>query len=227
MEVRYSSFLDPIMRLSDSSLFLSSPSQVEISDEDLVARYQETREPGDFEQLVRRYERELYTFLRRFLGNAQHAEDVFQGAFLSVHLRIDQFERGKRFRPWLYAIASNKAIDFLRRNKRHQVASLDQGSTGGDSEETMVQRLSSQEVGPEERAMLNETSSRVREAVRQLSPSTQQLIQLAFYQGLKYADIAEILEIPVGTVKSRVFTAMRKLNEIWMRMQEENRTNPS
>ncbi|MFN9601905.1 MAG: RNA polymerase sigma factor, partial [Planctomycetota bacterium] len=175
----------------------------------------------------RRYERELYTFVRRFLGNAQHAEDVFQGAFLSVHLRIDQFEPGKRFRPWLYAIASNKAIDFLRRNKRHQVASLDQGSSVGDSDETMVQRLSSQEVGPEERAMLNETSSRMREAVRQLSPSTQQLIQLAFYQGLKYADIAEILEIPVGTVKSRVFTAMRKLNEIWLRMQEEKRTNPS
>ncbi|MFN9851381.1 MAG: RNA polymerase sigma factor [Planctomycetota bacterium] len=215
------------MRPSESSLFLSSPSQVEISDEELVARYQKTRESADFEQLVRRYERELYTFLRRFLGNAQHAEDVFQGAFLSVHLRIDQFEPGKRFRPWLYAIASNKAIDFLRRNKRHQVASLDQGSSVGDSDETMVQRLSSQEVGPEERAMLNETSSRMREAVRQLSPSTQQLIQLAFYQGLKYADIAEILEIPVGTVKSRVFTAMRKLNEIWLRMQEEKRTNPS
>lgn len=215
------------MRPSESSLFLYSPSQVEISDEELVARYQKTRESADFEQLVRRYERELYTFLRRFLGNAQHAEDVFQGAFLSVHLRIDQFEPGKRFRPWLYAIASNKAIDFLRRNKRHQVASLDQGSSVGDSDETMVQRLSSQEVGPEERAMLNETSSRMREAVRQLSPSTQQLIQLAFYQGLKYADIAEILEIPVGTVKSRVFTAMRKLNEIWLRMQEEKRTNPS
>ena len=62
----------------------------------------------------------------------------------------------------------------------------------------------------------------MREADGQLSESTQQLIQLAFYQGLKYADIAEILDIPVGTVKSRVFTAMRKLNEIWMRMQQES-----
>ncbi|MFM8217092.1 MAG: RNA polymerase sigma factor, partial [Pirellula sp.] len=58
--------------------------------------------------------------------------------------------------------------------------------------------------------------------VSQLSEQTQQLIQLAFYQGLKYADIAEILNIPVGTVKSRVFTAMRKLNEIWMRMQQDS-----
>jgi RNA polymerase sigma-70 factor (ECF subfamily) len=215
------------MRPSEPSLFVSSPSQLEISDEELVARYQDSRDPEDFERLVRRYERELYTFLRRFLGNAQHAEDVFQGAFLSVHLRIEQFEPGKRFRPWLYAIASNKAIDFMRRNKRHQVSSLDQGSKIGDSDESMVQRLSSQEVGPEEQAMLNETATRMREAVGQLSPVTQQLIQLAFYQGLKYADISEILEIPVGTVKSRVFTAMRKLNEIWLRMQEENRTNPT
>lgn len=203
------------------------PPSGDLSDEELVARYRVHRDATDFEHLLRRYERELYTFLRRFLGNSQHAEDVFQGTFLSVHLRIDQFEPGKRFRPWLYAIASNKAIDFMRRNKRHQLASLDRGSASGESDESVAQRLSSAEVGPEQRAMVNETASRVREAVRQLNEPTQQLIQLAFYQGLKYADIAEILEIPIGTVKSRVFTAMRKLNEIWLRMQEQKRSDPT
>jgi len=208
-------------------LFESSEVEVAISDEVLVARYQESRAPADFEQLVKRYERELYTFLRRFLGNAQHAEDVFQGTFLSVHLRIDQFEPGKRFRPWLYAIASNKAIDFMRRNKRHQLSSLDQASKAGESDESMVQRLASQGIGPDEHAVQNETGARVRAAVGELNPSTQQLIQLAFYQGLKYADIAEILNIPIGTVKSRVFTAVRKLNEIWLRMHEENASKSS
>ena len=193
----------------------------EQSDEQLVELYLKDRRSEHFEILMRRYERELYTFLRRFLGNAQHAEDVFQGTFLSVHLRIDQFEPGKRFRPWLYAIASNKAIDFLRRNKRHQMASLDCTVQHADSDEAMVSRLSSQGLSPDELAIRSETSAKVREAVGQLSESTQQLIQLAFYQGLKYADIAEILNIPVGTVKSRVFTAMRKLNEIWLRMQED------
>jgi len=220
------------MQFPEPTLFTSTTrqaanTQADITDEELVARYQAQRDASDFEKLVRRYERELYTFLRRFLGNPQHAEDVFQGTFLSVHLRIEQFEQGKRFRPWLYAIASNKAIDFMRRNKRHQLASLDQGSKPGESDESMVQRLSSTEVGPEQRAIVNETASRMRAAVQQLSEPTQQLIQLAFYQGLKYADIAEILEIPIGTVKSRVFTAMRKLNEIWLRMQEEDRSNPT
>jgi RNA polymerase sigma-70 factor (ECF subfamily) len=192
------------------------------SDEHLVDAYLKDRRPEYFETLMRRYERELYTFLRRFLGNAQHAEDVFQGTFLSVHLRIEQFEPGKRFRPWLYAIASNKAIDFMRRNKRHQMASLDSTLQHTESDESMVSRLASHGPSPDEMAIRSETSAKVRQAVSQLNESTQQLIQLAFYQGLKYADIAEILDIPVGTVKSRVFTAMRKLNEIWMRMQQES-----
>ena len=199
---------------------LKSDPFIELSDEQLVEAYLKDRRPDHFETLMRRYERELYTFLRRFLGNAQHAEDVFQGTFLSVHLRIEQFEPGKRFRPWLYAIASNKAIDFMRRDKRHQMASLDGTLQNSDSDESMVSRLSSPGPSPDELAMQGETTLKVRQAVSQLSEPTQQLIQLAFYQGLKYADIAEILNIPVGTVKSRVFTAMRKLNEIWMRMQQ-------
>ena len=97
--------------------------QHELSDEEIVSAYLESRNARDFERLVLRYERELFTFLRRFLSDVQQAEDVFQATFLSVHLRIDQFEPGRRFRPWLYAIASNKAIDYMRRNRRHQVAS--------------------------------------------------------------------------------------------------------
>ncbi|MEI8213259.1 MAG: sigma-70 family RNA polymerase sigma factor [Planctomycetota bacterium] len=201
--------------------FVLEETQPGLSDEQLVELYLERREPQHFEALLRRYERELFTFLRRFLGNVQHAEDVFQGTFLLVHLRIEQFESGKRFRPWLYAIASNKAIDFMRRNKRHLMPSLDQTSKVGESEESIAQRLSSRDLGPDQLAISNETRERVREAVQELNAPTQQLIQLAFYQGLKYADIAEILQIPLGTVKSRVFTAIRKLNEIWMRKEGE------
>jgi RNA polymerase sigma-70 factor (ECF subfamily) len=205
--------------------FVTEETQPGLSDEQLVGLYLERREPQHFEALLRRYERELFTFLRRFLGNAQHAEDVFQGTFLLVHLRIEQFESGKRFRPWLYAIASNKAIDFMRRNKRHLMPSLDQTSKMGESEESIAQRLSSRDLGPDQLAISNETRERVREAVQELNAPTQQLIQLAFYQGLKYADIAEILQIPLGTVKSRVFTAIRKLNEIWMRKESESRSS--
>jgi len=199
-----------------------NPHATEITDEEIVNAYLRTRNAQDFERLVHRYERELYTFLRRFLADVQQAEDVFQATFLSVHLRIDQFEPGRRFRPWLYAIASNKAIDYLRRNRRHQVASLDAKTSYSDSEDSIINHLSGNVETPDEKAMSNETGARVRAAVKELNEQTQQLIHLAFYQGMKYSDIAEVLQIPLATVKSRVFTAIRKLNQIWMRMNDSS-----
>jgi RNA polymerase sigma-70 factor (ECF subfamily) len=197
----------------------------EVDDESLVQAYLESRCAHAFEKIVRRYERELYTFLRRFLGDAQAAEDVFQATFLSVHLRIEQFELGRRFRPWLYAIASNKAIDFMRRNKRHQIGSLNAPAPSSEKDEALIHKLPGHEEMPDALAVSRETSGRVRMALMQLNEPTQELLQLAFYQGMKYADIAEMLHIPLGTVKSRVFTAIRKLNAIWMRMEEGKETN--
>lgn len=205
---------------SQSGPGINAPPAVE--DELLVQQYLKTRSRDVFEELVRRYERELYTYLRRFIGDAQAAEDVFQATFLSVHLRMDQFEPGRRFRPWLYAIASNKAIDYMRRNKRHQIGSLNAPAPSSDRDETLMHKLASQAPQPESQAIARETEGRVREALLQLNEPTQQLIQLAFYQGMKYSDISETLQIPVGTVKSRVFTAIRKLNAIWMRMNEQD-----
>lgn len=208
--------------LHELELNASKVRNLELTDEELVVEYLQTKRPEVFETLVRRHEREIYTFLRRFLGDQQAAEDVFQATFLNVHLRLDQFEIGRKFRPWLNAIANNKAIDYMRRNRRHRIGSLNVPSSNSDREESMLQRLASHESLPEELAVRNETSERVRQAVKQLNPPTQELVNLAFYQGLKYADIAEILQIPLGTVKSRVFTAIRKLNAIWMRMEEND-----
>jgi RNA polymerase sigma-70 factor (ECF subfamily) len=194
------------------------------TDEEIVDAYLASRNEADFEKLVRRYERELYTYLRRFLGDAQQAEDVFQATFLSVHLRMDQFEKGRRFRPWLYAIASNKAIDSMRRNRRFQAVSLDAKHAQSDSEDSIAQNLQGNESTPVEKAIASETGAKVRAALEQLNEPTQQLLQLAFYQGMKYSDIAQVLQIPLGTVKSRVFTAVRKLNQIWMRMNDHEPT---
>ena len=95
------------------------------TDEQLLLAYRSEGQRSLFEELVRRYERELMVFLRRFLGDQQLAEDTFQATFLAVHLRMEQFQSGRRFKPWLYAIASNKGIDLQRRLKRHKIPSLD------------------------------------------------------------------------------------------------------
>src|SRR5947207_5373872 len=95
------------------------------SDEELLTRFCKGQTEA-FGTLLRRYERELYGYLRRYLGDGTLAEDVFQNTFLQLYLKIGQYEAGRPVRPWLYTIATHQAIDALRRNGRHQGISLEQ-----------------------------------------------------------------------------------------------------
>src|SRR5262245_12948268 len=94
------------------------------SDEDLLTRFQRGQREA-FGALVRRYERELYGYLRRYLGDSNLADDVFQNTFLQLYTKIGKYEAGRPVRPWLYTIATHQAIDALRRSGRHQAVSLD------------------------------------------------------------------------------------------------------
>ena len=114
-------------------------SAAQMSDEELLVSYRETRDRDLFTLLMQRYERELYSYLRRYLGNAEMAEDVFQTTFLQVHLKGDQFEEGRRFRPWVYTIATHQAIDAQRRNKRHRSVSLDAGHRMQDGDDSATE----------------------------------------------------------------------------------------
>src|ERR1700682_1962457 len=108
---------------------------VSFSDEELLASHRSHADRLAFSELVRRYERELYSYLRRYLGDASMAEDAFQATFLQVHLKCDQFEEGRKFRPWLYTVATNQAIDAQRRNKRHRSISLDRNTRPESSDD--------------------------------------------------------------------------------------------
>jgi RNA polymerase sigma-70 factor (ECF subfamily) len=120
------------------------------TDEALIAEYKSSGERRAFDELVHRYERELFSYLRRYLGDATLAEDAFQTTFLQVHLKCDQFEDGRKFRPWLYTIATNQAIDTQRRNKRHRLVSMDglHGRGGEDDLGALLDLLVTIESGP-------------------------------------------------------------------------------
>src|SRR4030067_475812 len=105
------------------------------SDELLLVQDRQTGDRELFAELVHRYERELFNYLRRYLGDTGMAEDAFQATFLQVHLKCEQFEAGRRFRPWLYTIATNQAIDAQRRNKRHRMVSLDRMGSCNERDE--------------------------------------------------------------------------------------------
>ena len=102
-----------------------TPRVADRTDENLLLAYRDSQRRDLFEELVRRYERELFSYLRRYVGDADLAADVFQATFLQLHLKCSQFQEGRRLRPWLYTIATNQAIDAQRRNRRHRMVSLD------------------------------------------------------------------------------------------------------
>jgi RNA polymerase sigma-70 factor (ECF subfamily) len=192
------------------------PPLPECSDEVLLALFRRGRHEA-FGVLVRRYEAELYGYLRRYLGDGDLAEDVFQNTFLQVFTKIDQYESGRPVRPWLYTIATHQAIDALRRQARHQAVSLNQEreELAGSDVPQLLGLLEGREAEPLEHLQAEERRQLVRATVDRLPDFLRQVVVLAYYQGLKYKEVADILEIPVGTVKSRLHAALCRLHEAW------------
>ncbi|MCE9631426.1 MAG: RNA polymerase sigma factor [Planctomycetia bacterium] len=188
-----------------------------LSDEELLRRCRVNGDSASFESLVHRYEQELFSYLRRYLGSAEMAEDVFQATFLQVHLKREQFEEGRRFRPWLYTIATNQAIDAQRRNRRHRMVSLDHRTGGEDDMGSLVEMLAGNGQTADEQMQVEEARDWVRSAVDDLPESLKSALMLVYHQGMKYREAADVLGIPVGTVKSRLHSALLKLNESWRR----------
>ena len=186
------------------------------SDEELLGRFRGGQTEA-FGLLVRRYERELYGYLRRYLGDSSLAEDVFQNTFLQLYLKSAQYESGRPVRPWLYTIATHQAIDALRRNARHQILSLEQKREEGSDGElrNLLDTLESRGPAPMDNLAAQERKAKVRAGVERLPDFLRDVVILAYYQGLKYREIAEALGIPVGTVKSRLHAALLKLQEAW------------
>jgi RNA polymerase sigma-70 factor, ECF subfamily len=185
------------------------------SDEDLLERFRTSGDEDAFAAMVRRYELELFNYLRRYLGNAEMAEDVFQATFLQIYLKKESFEQGRRFRPWLYTIATNQAIDAQRRNKRHKMVSLDNRTGGDDDVGALVEMLAGRDPTADQKLEGEEAKAWVREAVDELPDPLRSALLLVYHQGMKYREAAETLGIPVGTVKSRLHSAILKLNESW------------
>ncbi len=184
------------------------------TDEELLSEYRSTQHRPAFEELVHRYERELFNYLRHYLGNAESAEDVFQTTFLQVHLKCEQFEEGRKFRPWLYRIATNQAIDLHRKTKRYQVISIDETCENDSSSTSFADLLPGNEVDPMVDVMNDEQAVQVRDAINELPELLRQVLYLVYFQGMKYRDAAESLGIPFGTIKSRLNAAVKKLNNL-------------
>ena len=187
---------------------------LEWSDEQLLLEYRLSGKQQLFALLVHRYERELFSYLHRYLGDVQLAEDTFQTTFLHVHLKRDQFEAGRKVRPWLYRIATNRAIDNLRRRRRRATVSLNAPSDPSDPDScAWVDLVPGDCQSPDSRLIQEEKHGASIQALNSLSEHLRQVVMLVFFQSMKYREAAEVLSIPVGTVKSRMHTALSRIQE--------------
>ncbi|MDR3637071.1 MAG: sigma-70 family RNA polymerase sigma factor [Isosphaeraceae bacterium] len=184
------------------------------SDAALLRRYQDSGEREPFDELVRRYTEPLFRYLGRYLGDAGLAKDVLQNTFLQVHLKCSLYRDGASVRPWIYAIATHQAIDAIRRAKRSVAVSLDRPGIGQEPDASMlVERLVEHTPGPLAKLEEQERRRWVRDTVDSLPERSRQVLILAYYHNLKYHEIASILRIPLGTVKSRLSLAIARLRE--------------
>ncbi|MGO8689674.1 MAG: RNA polymerase sigma factor [Thermoguttaceae bacterium] len=194
-------------------------------DEDLLAIYARTGSGEAFEELVRRYQREIFSYLYRFLGDAQLAEDAAQATFLRLHLKCRQFEQGRGLRPWLHAIANNQAVDLLRRNRRHKAVSLSTPvrDAGADEQRRPLgDLLQTKDAGVVAGLESVEDRQRTRLAMDKIPAKLRQVLLLVVYQGLKQREAATLLGIARGTVKSRMDKALRSLREAFLRHYKDN-----
>lgn len=184
-----------------------------MSDEDLLLEYRLTKGEDLFAELVNRYEGELFGYLQRYISDATLAEDVFQATFLQLHLKCDAFERGRTVRPWLYKIATNLAIDALRRRRRHRRLRVEWKGHDADADGsgTLLETLSGSEPIPAEQCERSEQRRWVKDAVDGLPEHLRRPILLVYFQGLKYREAAEVLSLPIGTLKSRMHAGLERL----------------
>ena len=125
-----------------TSLAATAADLDQMTDEELLLEYRLSGSPASLRDIwSRRYERELYNYLRRFLGNEAMAEDAFQATFMQVHLKCHLFDGERKVRPWLYTVATNQAIDIQRRNRRHRLVSLDRPNRVQNEELGIIDRF--------------------------------------------------------------------------------------
>ena len=165
-------------------------------------------QPAKFEILVENYQQRIFATLLGMLGNRHDAEDVTQETFLTAFRKLDQFERRSSFYTWLHRIAFNAAIDLQRRKKRTKSRFV-----SGEGIENAEQR-DQQADSPASIVMAKETVTQVQLALGRLDSERRNIIVLRDLQGLDYIEIASMLAIPLGTVRSRLHRARIELREI-------------
>jgi RNA polymerase sigma-70 factor (ECF subfamily) len=180
-----------------------------LTDGELIAKAIGGREDG-FEELVRRYQRPITAYVYRMLNNYDASLDVTQEVFIKVYNSLERYSSDYKFSTWLYRIAHNAAIDFMRKNSVNP-QSLEAENADG----SFQLQIESPNPTPEQERERSEWRKEIESVVKCLPTVYRELILLRHAQDLSYDEIAEITNLPLGTVKNRLFRAREMMREIF------------
>lgn len=155
--------------------------------------------------LMERYRESIYFMMLKMVRNNDDADDLTIEAFGKAFSRLDQYSPSYAFSTWLFKIASNNCIDFIRK-KRVKLTSMDSGYTNEDGESIRIDTQSNT-LDPEESMVHNQKVKHMRHLVSKLKPRYRELVEKRYFEELSYEEIAEELNLPLGTVKAQLFRA--------------------
>lgn len=195
-------------RGSPRLLYMPMSDSETVSDEELVARAQE----GDtkaFDDLVVKYSPKLYGLVYHMTSNKEDTHDLLQDIFAKAYRSLKRFRGKSSFYTWIYAIATNMTLNFLKKRKRRSTWSLDVVDSGLQNDEAMIDI--GHAANPRRQSDVNELQKKLNEAMQALSEDHRAVVTMYDIQGMPHARIGEILKVSVGTVRSRLFYAHRQL----------------
>ncbi len=178
-----------------------------LTDEELIDRIQ-GGEVDLFELIVSRYNRKLVNYIYRMINNYEEAMELCQDVFLKVYTSLDKYNPEYKFTTWVHRIASNATIDFLRK-KKIDTYSLE--SSASEDSPTIGQQVPSDELGPLRELEMSQLGDRIEGAINKLPYIYRQLIVLRHLNELSYEEIAAAVDLPLGTVKNRIFRGREML----------------
>ena len=191
----------------------------DLNERDLIRRAKQ----GDmlaFEKLILKHEKIVYNVALRMMNHSEDARDISQEVFLKAYRSLSNFDERSQFSTWLYRITHNTCIDEMRKRKGKQTYSLEEELESEDG--SMQRQIADEGDTPEESLLREEKKGEILKALDTLSEEHKAAIILRDVKGLSYEEIAEILELSLGTVKSRISRARTQLKNEILKIREQN-----
>jgi RNA polymerase sigma factor RpoE len=179
------------------------------SEEMLLVQRAQKGDMGAYDELVRKYQERIYATIYHMTSNHEDANDLAQDTFIKAYQALKSFKGGSSFYTWVYRIAVNKTINFLKQRKNRTHMSLNDLDFNAEHDPDLVALVS--DKTPRRDAGLNELQEKLNEAMQKLSDDHRLVVTLHDVQGLAHDEIAQIMECNVGTVRSRLFYARQQL----------------